>query len=346
MPADVLTPDKVQLRTTTEHLVEDRQMLHLGVLDRRSFKMGWRPQVNPIEVRTTSLLDDGAPINPILLVNDPNAFTQPVLRKDGVYGDGAFGGKRRYWREIRRQHNLQLTMGKNQVQRIQSFGDVGAGLNGSFVAYTGTTATTLTGASGLPTGAASSGNTGLQGKIVYCTNSTVTNSVFGICVTNAATSITVDQWYAIPVTGAAGTTPTNAAGTAWVLPGGSWAWWVGLSTSVAAPAAGDVTRTADGLWADGTSSGTATESVASGMTRAYCGQGGGTAPTIPGAAQLTLNHTWTYGTTGSLTLGKVILFNSLAVAGTVPLFETLLSATATVAANGDTVVLAGWAFSC
>jgi hypothetical protein len=343
--ADVLTPTRHQIRHGGHDWVEDLKMLRLGVLDHKSFRMGWKPLVNPVEIRTTRLVDNDEPVNPVLLVTDPNAFTQPVMRKDGVWGDGAFGGKRRYYREIRRQHNTQLTIGKNQVQRIQSFGDVGTGLNSSFIAYTGTTATTLTGASGQPTGTSSAGNAGLQGKIIYVQNSTVANSVFGVCVTNSASVVTVDQWYAIPVTGAAGTTPTSAAGTAWCLPGGSWAWWIGLSTSVAAAAAGDVTRTADGLWADGTATGTATESTASGLTRAYCGQGSGTAPTTI-TTGIQFNKTWTYGTTGSVTIGKVVLFNSLAVAGTLPLFESLLSATATVAANGDTIVLAGWAITC
>jgi hypothetical protein len=325
---------------------QDIRHLKAGVLDWRSFRNGWRKMFDPVELRTTSVIDDRFPVNPDVLVDDPAAFTDPVLRNDGRWGEGNAGGRRRVWREIRRQHNLQVDVGKNQIQRILSFGDVGAGLNGSFVAYTGTTATTLTGASGLPTGASSAGNTGLQGKICYVTNSTVTNSVFGVVVSNTATVVTVDQWYAIPVTGAAGTTPTSAAGTATILPGGTWSWWVALSTSVSAAAAADVTRSADGLWADGTSGGTATEQNASGLARAYVGQGGATAPTIPGSKQITLNHTWTYTAGVSVTIGKVILFNSLAAAGTIPLLETLLSATATVAAVNDTIQLAGWQITC
>jgi hypothetical protein len=342
----MLNPEAVQLRHGRAQLAEDWRMFRAGVLDRRSFRAGWTPMLNPVEVRTTSVVSDTADVDPSLIVHDPNAFTEPAIRTDGLWGEATCGMERRVYREIRRQHNLQLDVGKNQIQRILSFGDVGAGLNGSFAAYTATTATTLTGSSGLPTGASGAGNTGLQGKICYVTNATVANSVFGVIVTNTATVITVDQWYAIPVTGAAGTTPTSAAGTACILPGGTWAWWVGLSTSVAAAAAADVTRTADGLWGDGTGGGTATETVASGMTRAYCGQGGGTAPTLPATKQLQFNHTWTYGTTGSLTIGTVVLFNSLAFAGTIPLLETLLSATATVAAVSDTIQLAGWLITC
>lgn len=336
----------VQLRHTREHLAEDLRLLHAGVLDRKSFRDGWRPMVNPVEVRTTSLVGDDADVDPVLLANEPGAFTDPALRKDGCWGDAAFGMRRRCWRQIRRQHNLQLTVGKNQIQRIQSFGDVGSGLNGSFVAYTGTTATTLTGASGLPTATSSAGNTGLQGKICYVTNATVTNSVFGVIVSNTSSAITVDQWYAVPVTGSSGTTPANSSGTATILPGGTWAWWVALSTNSAAAVATDVTRTADGLWADGTTSATASELTASGMARAYCGQGGSTAPTIPGSGQTQFNHTWTYSGASLVTVYKVVLFNSLAFAGTIPLLETLLNAAASVATSGDTIVLSGWSVTC
>lgn len=342
---DVLTPGAARLRHGRDQMIEDWSHLRAGILDARSFVNGWREMVNPVEVRTTSLVADDADVNPALLVSDPAAFTEAKMRRDGSWGDAAFGMRRRVFREIRRQHNLQLTVGKNQMQRIQSFTDIGTG-NGQFVAYTGTTATTLTGASGLSTSATSAGNTGLQGKLVYVQNSTVANSVIGVIVSNTATAITVDQWYAIPVTGSAGTTPTSAAGTAVVLPGGTFGWWCALSTSTASPAAGDVTRTADGLWGDGTGAGAATEQNTNGLSRAYVGQGGGTAPTAPGGGQIALNHTWTYTGASSVTIGKVVLFNSLAAVGTIPLLETLLSATATVSANGDTIQLASWTITC
>lgn len=343
--ADVITPSRARIRHGREALAEDLTHLKAGILDRRSFLNGWREMVNPVEVRTTSLVSDDADINPSLLVTDPAAFTEPMVRNDGLPGDAAFEGRRRVYREIRRQHNLQLTIGKNQIQRISLFGDVGANLNGAFLSYTGTTATTLTGLSGLSTAATSAGNTGLQGHIVFVPAGTFGNSVYGVVVSNTSTAITVDQWYALPITGAAGTTPTNGSGTAWLLPGGSWAWWVALSTSSTAPAATDVNRTADGLWGDGTTTGAATEQTANGLARAYCGQGSGTAPTIPASAQLQFNHTWTYSGSSQVNLNKVILFNSLAAAGTIPFLETLLSAQATVNTFGDTIVLQGWQLS-
>jgi len=78
------------------------------------------------------------------------------------------------------------------------------------------------------------------------------------------------------------------------------------------------------------------------QARAYCGQGSSTAPTIPAVAQLQLNHTWTYTGSSLVTIPKVVLYNSLAVAGTIPMLETLLNAQATVNTTGDTIQLAGW----
>jgi hypothetical protein len=348
---DVLTPDPVRLRHGLGHWLEDQVLLRHGILDPEGYKSHRQPQVNPVEVRTSSLVDDSVKLNWWEEVRDPILFTKPIVLPNGEVRDAAFGMQRRRLREVRRSHNLQVDLGKNQIQRIQSFGDVGAALNGGAVTGTATapTATTWTGAaSSFATAAAGSGNTGVQGKVLFVANTLAagafTNPVFGVIVSNTATVATVDQWYAIPMTGAVGTTPAaNSAGL--VLPGGSWALWVGLSTSVAAPAAADVTRTADGLWGDGTGAGAATETVVSGMTRAWVGQGGTTAPTFPATKQIALGHTWTLGTAGSLTLGKVILFNALAVAGCLPLLETLLSATATVSAVGDTLQVT-WTITC
>ena len=181
---DQLEMGKAQLRRGRADYLEDMKYLAAGVLDPVSFRNGWRPMTNPVEVRTTSLVPEGKHVDPDLLVLDPAAYTEPMVRKDGLIGDAAYDGRPRYYREIRRTHNLQLTVGKNQIQRIQSFGDVGSSLNGLLAAYTGTTATTLTGASGLPTATSSAGNAGLQGHLVYVQNSTIANSVLGVIVSN------------------------------------------------------------------------------------------------------------------------------------------------------------------
>ncbi len=337
-------------QTNHRSLREDLRHLAAGILDARSFVSGYRKFPDPVEVRTTSLVPDGARVRPWELVRDPTAFTQPVL-VGAEWRDAAYGMQRRVYREIRRTHNLRLNVGRDQQQRIAMFGDVGASLNG--LAATGTatspTATTWTGAaSSFPTATSSAGNAGLQGHMVFVANAVTsdafTNPVAGVILSNTATALTVDQWYAVPITGATGTTPA-AASAAFVLPGAAPVWWVALSTSTSSPAATDVTRSADGLWADGTSSGTATEQTANGLARAYCGYGSSTNPTDNTAGQYNFLHTWTYTGATSVTIGKVVLFNSAAGAGTIPLLETLLNATATVAANGDTIQLNTWQVS-
>ncbi len=326
---------------------EDIGFLARGILDPASFVAGYRRYLDPVEVRTTSLVPDGARVHPRDLVQDPRAFTQPVL-VGKEWRDGAYGMQRRVWREIRRTHNLRLNVGRDQFQRIATFGDIGTSLNG--LAATGTattpTATTWTGAAAsFPTATSGAGNAGLQGKMVFVANAVsadaFTNPVVGVVLSNTATVLTVDQWYSVPITGAVGTTPA-AASAAFVLPGGAPMWWVALSTSTSTPAATDVTRSADGLWGDGTSSGTATEQTTNGLSRAYAGSGGATQPTFPGAGQEEFLHTWTYTGAVSVTIGKVVLFNAAAGAGNIPMLETLLNATATVAANGDTIQLNGW----
>lgn len=328
----------VRLRDPRKHLKIDRWLRDAGILDPIAFENGFRPARNPVEVQITTLIPHGQKIDKRLLVSDPKLFTDPV-QMNGVWVDRAFDMKRRELTAIRRTKNLRVTMGRDQWQRGLMMGDVGAtigdGKAGLLTAATATTATPAGG--GLPTAATSAGNTGLQGKIIVLgpNNAGVGSQVFGVIVSNTATVITVDQWYAVPVTGAAGVAP-NATSSYMILPGMAWAAWVGLSTSVAAAAAGDILRTADGLFGDGTGAGAATEQNANGLARAYCGQGGATAPTF-GAGTYVLDHTWTYSTTGAVTLGKVVNCNSLAVAGSLLFLETLLSATGQVSAVGDTI---------
>jgi hypothetical protein len=325
---------------------EDLGFLARGILDPASFVAGYRRYLDPVEVRTTSLVPDGARVHPRELVQDPHAFTQPVL-VGTEWRDAAWGMQRRVYREIRRTHNLRLNVGRDQFQRIATFGDIGTSLNG--LAATGTatapTATTWTSATSFPTAVTGAGNTGLQGKLVFVANTVTSdafvNPVVGVILSNTATVLTVDQWYAVPITGAVGTTPA-AASAAFVLPQAAPTWWVALSTSTSTPAATDVTRSADGLWADGTATGTATEQTTSGLARAYCGNGGSTAPTFPGAGQEEFLHTWTYTGAVAVTIDKVVLFNAAPGAGNIPMLETLLNASATVAASGDTIQLNGW----
>lgn len=326
-----------RLRDPRKHFKIDKWLMDRGIIDPLGFENGFKLARNPVEVTITKLVPDGQRIDKRLLVKDPRNFTDPVQVR-GVWLDRAFGYQRRELTAIRRTKNLRVTMGRDQWQRPLLMGDVGgSGVgNGLVVPYTGTTVNSVTGAAGLTTAATSAGNTGLQGKVFFVPNATPANSVFGIVVSNTATAIVVDQWYAIPVTGAAGTTPANGAGTGYILPGMSWAAWVGISTSVAGAAAGDVLRTADGLFGDGTTGGAATEQNASGLARAYCGQGGATAPTY-GSGTYILDHTWTYSGAVLVTLAKVVMCNGLPAAGNLLFLETLLSAPGSVNANGDTI---------
>jgi hypothetical protein len=346
MPADTLTRTPVRLRNGREQLREDISQLQAGILDVASFRRGWRKTIDPVEVRTSSLVNDDERVSPIRLVRDPKLFTDPIMVK-GTWRDREFGMRRRVLREVRRQHNQQLNIGVNQLQRIQAFGDIGTNLNGSVWtchASTAPTSTTwTTNGTSLPTATSGAGNSGLQGHLIYVANaitsSAFTNPVVGVCVSNTNAAVTVDQWYAVPITGAAGTTPSLGSAMI-VLPGSSPAAWIGLSTDSTTPAATDVTRTADGLWANGTSGATATEQTANGLARAYAGPGNsGTAPSFPATLEYELQHTWTYTGSGGVTIAKVVLFNSLAAAGTIPVLDTLLNATATVSSNGDTIAV-------
>lgn len=354
---DRFTPGRTPLRSfRRDNIQEDLKRFSRGTLDLRSLLSGYIPQEHAVEVRTTSLVPDGAKVHPDELVRDPKAFSdngKGAFWTGKEFRDVNYGFQRRVYREFRRQHNLQLSIGKNQVQRLQAFGDVGTSLNAIVATGTGTapTATTWTGAAAsFPTATASSGNVGVAGHLAFIANaisaSAFTNPVVGVILSNTATVLTVDQWYAVPITGAAGTTPsTNSA--CFVLPGGSIGYWVALSTNSAAAVASDVTRSADGLWADGTSGATATEQTASGLARAYVGNGGATAPTFSGSGTTTpvvanFGHTWTYTGSSLVTIAKVIFFNSLAAANTIPILETLLNSAASVNANGDTIQLNTW----
>lgn len=332
------TAEGARLRDLRRDIREDLSLAKLGVLDPRSLVSGYRSQGNPVEVKTTSLIPDSAEVDPRTIATDSRLFTEPIW--DGkVWRDLAWDRRRRVVREIRRQKNTQLRSGRDRLMIPAMLGDAGSSLSGLVMAYTGSTSTTLTGASGLPTATSAAGNSGLQGHVILVPNATVANTVLGVIVSNTSTVPTVDQWYAIPVTGAAGTTPANSAGTAYVLPGGSgWLPWIALSTDATSPAATDAQP--GGATFTG-------EQTANGLARAFVGQGGATAPIItPGTTTSTiaLAHTWTYSTTGAVTIAKVLCYNSASVAGNLIGFETLLNATGQVSLSGDTIAVT-WTFT-
>lgn len=305
----------VRLRSFRD-LKRDIKDLSRGTLDFGSFLSGYRKLRNPVELTVRSKCTHA---------HDEN---DPVLQARGCQNPN---GK---VKAIRRTHNLRVTMGRDQWQRVAMAGDLTAfasSYTGVSGAATATSATSLTNSgAAFPTGTGLSGAaTGLAGHIVVATG---TNIAYGVIVSNTATVLTIDQWYnPASATGAAQTTP--AATTPYIiLPNMGAANWVGLSTSSAAPAATDVLRTADGLFADGTSSGVATEQNANGLTRVFL------QPTST-AGGYVFTNTWTYTGSTSVTINKAVCCNSKAVAGSLLFLETLISAAATVAANGDTIQL-------
>jgi|SRR5579872_6151933 len=278
---------------TLKALGEDIRHLRSGVLDVGSFINGYRKQYNPVE----------------FLIHDAKGNLKAV----------------------RRSHNLRTTMGRDQWQRLSMAGDITANATG-YTGVTGTassapSATTLTNSgAAFPTSGGVNGS--LQGHIIVCPVA----GVYGVIMSNTATVITVDQWYNMASSsGAAGTTPSNGAAYA-ILPFAGAALWVGLSTNSAAAAAGDVLRTADGLFADGTTGAAATEQTGSGLARAFI------QPTFS-AGQYLLSKVFTYTGSSSVAIAKVVMCNSLAAAGSLLFLESLLPAVGTVAQNGDTITI-------
>lgn len=123
---------------------------------------------------------------------------------------------------------------------------MGGGLGAFFGATATGAATSMTATVLTNTGAAfPTTNQGLSGMIVAVgpNSAGAGSTVFGVIISNAATTLTVDQWYN-PATGAAGTTP-NATATYQVLPGQMPAMFLALSADATAPAASDTTLTAE-----------------------------------------------------------------------------------------------------
>jgi hypothetical protein len=292
---DTIRPGTHRPRDPRIHLAEDLRNVRAGILDPRGFVSGYLPQRHSVEL---------------------------VIRS----AEGQL-------RAIRRSHNLRVTQGRDSWQRILMFGDITANATsytGASGAATATSATSLTNSGAVFPTSGGGGVGGLVGHTVVSMAAGVP-AVYGTIMSNTATVLTIDQWTSVSsATGAAGTTPTATA-EYWVMPGPAFALWIGLSTSTAAAAAGDVLRSADGLFADGTTGAAATEQNASGLVRTYV------PPTFPSPGNIQLQNTWTYTSSGAITLGKVVLCNSKPVVGSLLILETLLSATATVTANGDTV---------
>src|SRR5690348_10531990 len=137
--AEEIKPRLRRMRELTpSNWAEDVKLYNLGILDGRSFWSGYRRHFDPVELRTTRLVrpSDISNVHPDRVVRNPDG---------SLFRDLEWDGWCRKITAIRRQHNLRLNVGRDQLQRVQNFGDVGTGsLNGLLSTATGTpTATTF-----------------------------------------------------------------------------------------------------------------------------------------------------------------------------------------------------------
>lgn len=148
----------------------------------------------------------------------------------------------------------------------------------------------------------------------------VAGSVYGVITSNTTTALTVDRWYnAGTPTGAAGTTP--ASNTAFVIvPGNASCYYMAIGTGSAA-------ATDTSLSGEQTTNGLARVPA----TFAH------TFSTTSANNTYTLTNTYTYTGSSSVTLTIIGIFD--AASNGIPLFTSALSASATVAANGDQVTV-------
>jgi len=187
-----------------------------------------------------------------------------------------------------------------------------------FATASGTTSLTNSGAA-FPTSTVS-GEAGLAGQIVvYGPNNAGTGAQgFGVIVSNTATVLTVDAWYAFNGLGA-GTTP-NATASYAIIPGAPPAPYMALTANATAPSATDTTLTAE------------ITTAAGGLKRKI-------SPYAHTAAGSTYTLTPVFTANGSdslpVTVAKIGVFNTVTPATGVMLFETLLNATATLTISGD-----------
>lgn len=182
---------------------------------------------------------------------------------------------------------------------------------------TGTTGTaTATSATSLTNSGASWATNAWAGYIV------IAGGVFGVVVSNTATVLTIDQWYALPETGSAGSTPSGTTVYA-IIPGGRLSsWYMGITTTNITPAVTDTSLSG--------------EATANGMARKLATYTV-TSAASSGAETFTLAATYTYSTSGSLTFYALGLFTSAVKSDTTDTmcYETSFSSSATVQNNGD-----------
>jgi hypothetical protein len=201
----------------------------------------------------------------------------------------------------------------NTGRDLQSL-DMGGDITALAGTATGTSATSLTVASGFTASA-------YIGKIVLAGISAATY-VYGIITANTTTVLTVDRWYN-PATpgGAAASTPSGTTPFI-ILPYGAGAPFMALTANSGAAAGGDTTLTGEITTSGG------------GLIRKLA-----TYAHTSGVASYTITGSFTANGTDALpvTVAKMGTFNS--ITSGLMAFETLLNATATLTASGDALTV-------
>jgi hypothetical protein len=137
-------------------------------------------------------------------------------------------------------------------------------------------------------------------------------------------TFTIDQWYAVPDTGSAGSTPSGTSLYVIASGGSVAAWYVGITSTSITPAATDTS-----LSGEQTANGLARKIATFTLTS-------GTSP-----ATYTLTPTFTYTGATSVTIYALGAFVSAVKSDTTDtmVFETSLNASATVNSNGDSIAI-------
>lgn len=190
----------------------------------------------------------------------------------------------------------------------QTLGNATAAFAGT---ATATTSTTLT-------------SSGFSGSPAYVGMTVYAGSVYGVITSHTTTVLTVERWVN-PTSpgGAAGTTP-SATSPFLIMPGITGAGFMGLTANTSAPGSGDTALTGEIATAGG------------GLIRKVCSfaHTGGTTTYTQGAT-FTANGSDSLGS--PVTIHKVGLFNTLTNPTGTMVFETVMSADATITAVGDAV---------
>lgn len=170
------------------------------------------------------------------------------------------------------------------------------------------------------TSATSLTSTGFAASPAYVGQMVVAGTVYGVITAHSTTVLTVERWVN-PATpgGAAGTTPSSTA-TFSIVPGQAPAAFMALTANSSAAGTGDTTLTGEITTAGG------------GLIRKLC-----SFAHTAGTATYTEAATFTANGSDSLpvTVAKVGMFPTLTGATGIMVFETLMSATATLTASGD-----------